>query len=466
VGSADTLEIVAADLDRLLQPWGRRGFWQIRIRWAVAGLILAALAAGRALGFEVAVRPVLGVAAAVLLYNLVFILLVAGRGAARFDRGPRPGRVLTTVGMIADYAALLVLLQSTGGVASPAALFSVFHVIVGGIQFSRRFAHALAGGVASGLWLLWLAQLGGWWRPSPVLLRGQAVHAADRPVYLAVWLMFLTLTLLLTAELVGRIMHRFHERAGELVRATRALRASHQQVQHLADERTQLMLQVAHNLRAPLTAGLSLIDLLLEGLTGPLTLEQRQALGRIDGRLRALDRTIGELLAIAKTSDWSRELTDVVVDPAELARHVEGTFGQEAARKDLGFAVVAEEGLPPIDSGADLLERMMENLVSNAIKYTPRGGQVGVELCRVRPDELRIVVRDTGIGIPAGEQSKLFKEFFRASNAKRMTPSGTGLGLTLVRRTVERHRGRIRVCSEVGEGTTFVIDLPLHRGPL
>lgn len=464
--TADAPQIVADDLDQLLQPWGRRGFWQIRIRWAVAGLILAALAVARAAGFAVPAGPVLVVAAAVLLYNLVFILLVAGRGAARFDRGPRPGRVLTTVGVVADYAALLVLLQATGGVASPAALFTVFHVIVGGIQFSRRFAHAMAAGVAAGLWLLWLAQARGLWTPSPVLFRGQPAHAADRPVFLAVWLVFLTLTLLLTAELVGRIMHRFHARARELVRATRALRASHQQIQRLAEERSGLMLRVAHNLRAPLTAGLSLLDLLAEELAGPVTPEQRQVLERIDGRLRGLDRTIGELLAIAKAGDWSRELTDVVVDPAHLARQVEETFRQEATRKGLDFRVDAEDGLPAIDSGGDLLERMLENLVSNAIRYTPPGGTVAVELCRVRPDEVRIVVRDTGIGIPAGEQAGLFKEFFRASNARALTPAGTGLGLTLVKRTVERHRGRIRVCSDVGEGTTFVIDLPVHRGPL
>jgi signal transduction histidine kinase len=106
---------------------------------------------------------------------------------------------------------------------------------------------------------------------------------------------------------------------------------------------------------------------------------------------------------------------------------------------------------------------VLQNLVSNAIKYTPEGGTVGVRFSRHGADEVRLEVEDTGIGIPLGEQDKLFREFFRASNAKKLTSEGTGLGLALVKQSVDRHRGRIDVKSAEGLGTTVVIDLPTRQ---
>jgi len=222
-------------------------------------------------------------------------------------------------------------------------------------------------------------------------------------------------------------------------------------------------LQVAHNLRAPLGAGLTMLDLLEEGLLGEVTDSQADYLHRIEVRLRSLNQTIGELLTIAKTRDWSRQIPDVVVDLAALASYTEQTFGQEAARKGLRLEVAAEEGLPEVDSGADLLEQVMENLVSNAIKYTPEGGKIEVSFQQSGPDEVQLVVSDTGIGIPAREQDKLFHEFFRASNAKKITAEGTGLGLVLVKQTIERHGGRLHLESEEGQGTTVTIQLPVRQ---
>ncbi len=234
-------------------------------------------------------------------------------------------------------------------------------------------------------------------------------------------------------------------------------------IERLMTERTQFMLKAAHNLRAPLSAGLSMLDLIAGGLLGPVTAAQADHLQRIEERLRALDRAIGQMLTIARTRDVSREIPDVVVDLADLAQQTERTFRDEAERKGIVFAVTVEPDLPVVASGVDLLKELMENLVSNAIKYTPSGGDVGVRFERGEPGEVRIRVRDTGIGIPAREQGKLFHEFFRAANAKQHSPAGTGLGLALVKQTVDRHSGRIRVDSAEGQGTSVTIDLPVRR---
>lgn len=255
----------------------------------------------------------------------------------------------------------------------------------------------------------------------------------------------------------------FFKLAAELVAIGIEDARANEAIERLMRERTQFMLQVAHNLRAPISASLSMLDLIRDGYLGEVTEEQAAYLERIDTRFRALHQTIGELLTIARSRDWSREIPDVVVDLDELAEQTERTFREQASRKRLRFEVVTEDELPPVDSGANLLEQVMENLVSNAIKYTPEGGEVEVRFGRSGPNEIEIVVRDTGIGIPKEEQDSLFQEFFRATNARKMTVAGTGLGLVLVKQAVERHSGRLRLESEAGQGTRVTVRLPIRQ---
>jgi signal transduction histidine kinase len=106
------------------------------------------------------------------------------------------------------------------------------------------------------------------------------------------------------------------------------------------------------------------------------------------------------------------------------------------------------------------LDRIWVNLVGNAVKYTPPGGSIMVSVQRV-DGQAQVVVSDTGIGIPAESLPHLFEEFYRAPNAKKMAEVGTGLGLAIVKDLVERYGGRIQVQSELGQGTTFTVTLPL-----
>ncbi len=272
-----------------------------------------------------------------------------------------------------------------------------------------------------------------------------------------------------TLGFYDRTRGRFSERtrgflgiAAELVAIAIDHARAYEAIQALMRERTEFMLETAHNLRAPLAASLSTLDLLRAGYLGEMTEKQNDKLKRLEIRLRALDGTIGELLAIARTRDRSREIEDVVVDLEALARHTEDTFTGEAANRGLAFQVERNGELPHLASGRNLLEQLMENLVSNAIKYTPEGGSVVVRFDHDH-DSVTVTVADTGIGIPQAEQGKLFREFFRATNARKRTRLGTGLGLVLVKQTVERHAGTLERTSAEGEGTTGVVTLPLKR---
>jgi signal transduction histidine kinase len=128
-------------------------------------------------------------------------------------------------------------------------------------------------------------------------------------------------------------------------------------------------------------------------------------------------------------------------------------------QKQVALTLTVAEDPPEVQGDPSMLEQMLENLIANAIKYTPAQGKVWVELTS-RPGWLVVTVRDTGIGIPDDEQARLFQEFFRASNARKLVDAGTGLGLALVKRTVEIHGGRISAKSAIGQGSTFVVEMP------
>ena len=261
----------------------------------------------------------------------------------------------------------------------------------------------------------------------------------------------------------------FLKLAAELVAIAIEDARANEAVDQMMEERTEFMLQVAHNLRAPLSAGLSMLELIRDGYVGEISDQQSEHLGRIDERLRSLNQSIGELLTIARTRDTSREIPDLVVDLHGLARYTEETFREQARSKGIELGIQVGESLPKVASGVGILDQVMENLVSNAIKYTPEGGRVDVRFqCSNRgaadaAKQVEIIVEDSGIGIPEAEQPKLFQEFFRASNAKRHTSNGTGLGLVLVQKAVERHKGQLEIQSAEGKGTTVRIRLPASR---
>jgi signal transduction histidine kinase len=248
--------------------------------------------------------------------------------------------------------------------------------------------------------------------------------------------------------------------AAELVAVAIENARAYEAVENLMQERSRFMLRVAHNMRAPLSAGLSMLEAVEGGYLGEIRKEQAAHLNRVGFRLRTLNTAVGQLLTLAQNRQGAQALRRGPVDIVSIARRLESTFRDEADQKDLRFRVSVPEDLLEIDGDAEMIEQMLENLISNALKYTASGGQVDVGFREIENQRVRIEVRDTGIGIPREERSQLFEEFFRASNASKVEEIGTGLGLAIVKQIVERHGGSINVESEEGKGTAFLVDLP------
>lgn len=225
-------------------------------------------------------------------------------------------------------------------------------------------------------------------------------------------------------------------------------------------EKSQFVRTVTHELRSPVQVSQNLLALLEQGYVGALIPEQAELVTRARRRMEFLQTLVDDLLDLAagKADVQPRAERRAVPLPA-LVRDVCGRFQADALSRGLQLRVDAEDDDLVVWGDARELDRILNNLVGNALRYTPKG-EVGVHLAR-EGDVARITVRDTGIGIPADALPRLFEEFFRAPNARAIEERGTGLGLTIVKALVERYHGTIEVQSSEGHGTTFVVRLPL-----
>ncbi|WP_242498140.1 sensor histidine kinase [Nocardioides glacieisoli] len=255
---------------------------------------------------------------------------------------------------------------------------------------------------------------------------------------------------------LGRAMlnARTFEREHVLLAEVRVLL---EEVQELARYKSRLIATIAHELKNPLTAILGHVEMAqaeptaTAASTRPMSAIQRAAV-----RMRS---TIDDLLVLAEVADPDTvlnpaavDLVKVIVDVLDLLRVNIDEQGLDVVL-DLPTKAVYAWG----EAGG--LFRLCVNLVSNAVKYTPRGGVITISLSHTAQGA-QLTVTDTGMGISAEDQERLFEEFFRSTNREAVAIPGTGLGLAIVHRIVERHRGHIRAESNLGSGSTFAVTLP------
>lgn len=212
---------------------------------------------------------------------------------------------------------------------------------------------------------------------------------------------------------------------------------------------------ISHDLRSPLTAIMGYVELL--DRVGPLNEQQKQFVKHVQNSAQNITTLVNDLLDLGSIeAGFDTRKDDVSL--AQILQFTVDNLGRQIIDKKLDFSVNVDPGLPILRGNPIRLRQMVDNLLVNAIKYTPEGGRVTV--CLRREDSQVIFeVSDTGVGIPPAEQLHIFEKFYRASNAPKGTP-GTGLGLAIVRSIVENHQGRIWVESKVGQGTKFVVILP------
>jgi len=233
------------------------------------------------------------------------------------------------------------------------------------------------------------------------------------------------------------------------------------QMKRIEQVKAQFMNMVAHELRAPLAAVDGYLTVMLEGLaTDPA--KQTEMLTRSKQRLGGLLDLVGDLLDVARMEAGTvrREIAPQQIE--EIIGEVVELMQPLARESQVSLIRRASEGLPAVEADREELLRLLGNLVTNAIKYNRREGQVVVTAAPDGP-YVRISVSDTGVGISEAGVPKLFREFFREKTAETRHVVGTGLGLSIVKRIVDFYHGRIDVRSRPGEGSTFTVWLPCQR---
>lgn len=232
------------------------------------------------------------------------------------------------------------------------------------------------------------------------------------------------------------------------------------ELRRLERVRQDFVANVSHEFKTPLTAIQGFAETLLAGaLNDPNN--NRRFLEIIRDHATRLARLTDDLLKLARIEAGKLELQFLPVNVSDLIEGCVETSLLKSTQKQINLDVDLPATLPPIRADASLLHEVLQNLVDNAIQYTPPGGNIQVRAFAHRREAV-VTVEDTGIGIPLAEQERIFERFYRVDVARSREAGGTGLGLSIARHIVEAHGGRIWVESEVGRGSKFSFSVPLE----
>jgi signal transduction histidine kinase len=238
--------------------------------------------------------------------------------------------------------------------------------------------------------------------------------------------------------------------------------AERKRIQKEADRlRSEFFASLSHELRTPLTSIIGYTDLLLGGVAGELTPQQRDFVQVTERNAQRELRLVNDLLFASMTGEGKFKIDRASVDlRAVIADSVEAC-GPMAEKQEVQMTYNASSA-PALSGDKDRLAQMLDNLLSNALKFTPPGGRAEVGL-HENGDCARVEVWNSDSYVPPDERDQLFERFFRSRDAAERVIPGVGLGLAISKAIVEAHGGTIGVESEPGQGTTFVVELPLDR---
>jgi len=236
-----------------------------------------------------------------------------------------------------------------------------------------------------------------------------------------------------------------------------ALRKAYEEMKELNRLKTELAQNISHELRTPLTFIKGYVELLLDEAMGKLTEEQREALQIVSEKTDAITKLVEDIIVLQRAEMKALEMAPVSL--AELARRAVQGAMVEAQRAGINFHLEIPPDLPLVMGDKDRLMQVFDNLISNAIKFSPNGGRVTIRLLE-DGDYVRAEVADNGIGIPKDKLEKIFERFYQVDGSTTRRFKGAGLGLAIVKSIVEAHGGKVWAESELGKGSTFYFTIP------
>jgi signal transduction histidine kinase/CRP-like cAMP-binding protein len=439
----------------------------INFRWlAVVGVVVITLLANLAFGIRFPIHPVLVIALIIALYNTAF-----WRYTKRLE-SEEPTAVISKVRRyvwvqsVADLVATTAIIHYTGGVENPFILYYVFHVILASIILPYRLAYLLAT-LAVGLFTSLVAleyfqiiphiHLEGFVPPGLYLQTSFAlaiVFGFGTTLYISTYL---------TTAIAGELRKRQRETVAlrdRLLLEAEELQRANEELVRLDRLKTRFLAMASHDLKTPLAAVQSYLQVMLGGFVGELDDQHRHMLDRSSTRITELIDLINRFLDLAQIEKGKlveememMSLQDVLNSAVEDIRVL-------AVEKSQDLTADIPSDLPTVYGSANHLKQVATNLLSNAVKFTPEEGFIALRAQEI-DDHIEVAVMDTGVGIAAEDLPNLFDEFYRGKGGA--TAKGTGLGLSIVKRIVEAHQGEVWAESPYADGQSgarFVFTLP------
>jgi signal transduction histidine kinase len=264
------------------------------------------------------------------------------------------------------------------------------------------------------------------------------------------------------SEVEASFLRTVNDAQAEILAMNEALAQANAQLQEVDRMKDAFLSMITHELRTPLTVISGITEMLGEGIYGALAEDPARQIAQISEQAARLRQLVNDLLDLSKMEAGMMKLRCEWLPPRVL---VEAVVEQlEALARQAGVELTArvERDLPELECDGQRIEQVLTNLIANALKFTPRGGQVCVS-AQFAADALQFCVADTGCGIAPEAQQHIFDKFFQVHSHARAQAKGTGLGLAIVKHLVELHGGHVSVTSQPGVGSQFCFSLPVTR---
>ncbi|MBN2448456.1 MAG: HAMP domain-containing histidine kinase [Phycisphaerae bacterium] len=423
--------------------------WFIKLRWlAGAAALLLMLVARHVFDVRIPQAPVAGTIFALFLCNALFLLLVTDayrrrRVSHRFIVGCANAQIFC------DLVILATLMHFTGGVENPYLVFFVTVLVIASelLPAWNAYLHAAFGAALINA-VAWFELSGA--LPHVCVMEPGADFYRDSLMVIKASVA-LTLLAFVTVFLGSSIAMRLRRREAELEDAFVQLR-------ELDRSKSFLMRQTSHDLRSPLNALITILRVVASESVGQVEPRLLDFIRRAEQRALGLSHLIDELHRYAVLRESVAGMESQRLDLAATIGETVQLYRLMAEEK--GVHLTSDIAPLHVTGNPQMLRELVGNLLANAIQYTPPDGKIHVHLSQ-GDHTAKLEISDTGIGIPPESLVKVFDEFYRTSQAKEVFHSGTGMGLPIVKRIAEAHNGTINVRSQVGEGTTFTLTLPL-----
>lgn len=441
----------------------RRNLWFIRLRYgAVAMLTALVLAAEFLLGFKFSPGQqtmIFVITGIILFYNLIFHSV---RKYLKNSPGSFNPLHFSLLQMLLDLTTLMLLVYFTGGVETPLYMLFVFHMIIGSLILPGVVVLSMAVLTIISFSVIVFAVYAGL-LPHYQLTGLTEFNLHNNFNYIAAVISIFAFVMLMSVLLANRIAKQLYQMEQDLVETIAKL--------HNAEEEKQkYIMGIVHEIKTPIAAVHSFLDLVLQKFLGPV--DEKIEIKLVRAKIRT-DEAIEMINQVLKISQM-RLLEDIRTEDIQIEKIIRDLIKKHRINvetKDITLRFLDKRDVKNVFRGDHfLIEIAMSNLIGNAVKYVGAGGRIDVVVYSDR-EFLNIEVCDNGIGIPEKDQQKIFMDFYRASNIKERKYEGAGLGLSVVKQIVEKHKGSISLESpsktgtETKPGTCFSVRLPIEEEP-